>query len=85
MVNFFFVFFGTAMPSKSELRLRGAFIVVVKKRSGIETFFSTTVHSFMLPFRISENYYGKQYNCDSSYADNHWMSRARLSNEGLKI
>jgi hypothetical protein len=32
-----------------------------KKRSGTETFFSTTVQPFMPQFRISEHYYGKRY------------------------
>jgi hypothetical protein len=32
-----------------------------KKRSGIQTFFSTTVHPLMPHFRISEHYYGKRY------------------------
>jgi hypothetical protein len=32
-----------------------------KKRSGIQTFFSTTVHSFMPQFRIWKRYYEKRY------------------------
>jgi hypothetical protein len=35
-----------------------------KKRSGIRTFFSTAVHSFMPNFLISEHYYGKRYKPD---------------------
>ena len=35
--------------------------MVVKKTSGIQTFFSTTVHSLMPLFRISVHYYGKRY------------------------
>jgi hypothetical protein len=37
------------------------FIVVVKKTSGIETFFSTTVQALMPLFRISVHYDGKRY------------------------
>ncbi len=41
----------------------GGFIVVVKKTSGIQTFFSTTVQALIPQFRISEHYYGKRYKC----------------------
>jgi len=35
-----------------------------KKRSDIQTFFSTTVHALMPQFRNFEHYYEKRYNIE---------------------
>jgi hypothetical protein len=40
-----------------------------KKRSAIQTFFSTTVQSFMPQFRNSEHYYEKRYKTDKPKAN----------------